>query len=158
MAGNRRDWALHDADRSADVRGTRGVASSADPRPFWHQDRLGVQACAPTLRGGLWSPIGAFISLFDMTQSSVGDWITIGFGGRDGGGGAAGATACQTSIDVQSVPLDLVFMLDKSLTMNEAASTTGEVEWAALSSALKQFSSDLSSKGSGDERCIRVRR
>ncbi len=75
--------------------------------------------------------------------------ITIGLGPQDGGAGAAGAAACQVSLELQRVPVDLVFMLDTSLSMNEVAPTTGEIKWEAVSSAIKQFGNDPASVGMG---------
>lgn len=64
--------------------------------------------------------------------------------------GAAGSTAtpiCQ-GLGQTQIPLDLVVMIDKSLTMNEATST-GETKWAALTSALTQFGEEPRSAGIG---------
>lgn len=63
--------------------------------------------------------------------------------------GAADVSMCQASVELKRVPLDLVMMLDKSLTMNEVTSTTGEKKWVAVSDAVKQFCLDPASAGIG---------
>ena len=81
---------------------------------------------------------------FGGTLSSGGN---AGSGGNSGSGGSGGDSCAGDVSKAERIPLDMIVMLDRSLSMNELAGA--QTKWAAVTSALDSFFGDTESAGIG---------
>ena len=108
--------------------GTEAVPSTFDPSPAPGAN----QGAAP-------SPID---------EPSLGVGGTASGGATDGGGLGDGATCAESAQAATQTPVDLVFMVDSSLSM-EFKTAAGATKWSAVRDALVKFAGDARSAGLG---------